>query len=69
MYNGMLISVFDLLTDLLSATTMEADYVNALRDFWLADANLQNILTGAGDGEMNFSGSAMMPANDSGADH
>ena len=68
-YNGMLISVFDLLNDLLSATNMEADYVNAIRDFWLADANLQNTLTGAGDGEMNFSGSAMMPAGDGGAEH
>ena len=69
MYNGMLISVFDLLNDLLSATNLEADYVNALRDFWLADANLQNTLTGASDGEMNFSASAMVPENDAGADH
>lgn len=69
MYNGMLISVFDLLNDLLSATTMESNYVNALRDFWIADANLQNTLTGAGNGDMNFSGSAMMPANDAGAEH
>ncbi len=69
MYNGMLISVFDLLNDLLSATTLEADFINALRDFWLADANLQNTLTGASDGEMNFSGSAMMPASDSDAEH
>ncbi|MBX2884822.1 MAG: TolC family protein [Granulosicoccus sp.] len=69
MYNGMLISVFDLLRDLLSATTIESNYVNALRDFWLADTRLQNTLTGAGDGEMNFSGSAMMPANDAGAEH
>lgn len=68
-YNGMLISVFDLLRDLLSATTMESDYVNALRDFWLADAGLQNALTAAGDGEMNLSGSAMMAANDNGAGH
>ena len=68
-YNGMLISVFDLLSDLLSATTMESDYVNAVRDFWLADANLQNTLTGAGDGDMNFSASAMMPANEGGAGH
>ena len=28
-YNGMLISVFDLLNDLLSATNMEAEYVDA----------------------------------------
>ena len=69
MYNGMLISVFDLLKDLTSATTMESSYVNALRDFWLADANLQTTLTSAGDSEMNFSGSAMMPKNNAGAEH
>lgn len=68
-YNGMLISVFDLLSDLLSATTLEASHVNAVRDFWLADANLQSTLAGAGDGEMNFSGSAMMPAGDAGGGH
>lgn len=68
-YNGMLISVFDLLSNLLSATTMESDYVNAMRDFWLADAGLQNALTAAGDGEMNLSGSAMMAANDDGPGH
>jgi len=60
-YNGMLISVFDLLRDVVAATTIESDYLNALRDFWVADANLQLALTGAGGGEMNFAGSSMMP--------
>ena len=68
-YNGMLISVFDLLNDLLAATNMESDYVNSVRDFWLADANLQTTLTGANGGELNFSAGAMIPANESGADH
>jgi len=58
LYNGMLISVFDLLSDLLSATDMEVDYVNAVRTFWLADTNLQSVLTGAGGAEMSFDGGA-----------
>ncbi len=61
-YNGMLISVFDLLSDLLSATNMEADYVNSIRAFWLADTNLQSVLTGAGSAEMNFASDAAMAA-------
>jgi len=68
-YNGMLISVFDLLNDLLSATSMEAEYVDALRTFWLAETNLQSVLTGAGSAEMNFAGSAMMPAAGGGEGH
>ena len=68
-YNGMLISVFDLLSDLLAATTLEASHVNAVRDFWLADANLQSTLAGAGDGMLDCSGSAMMPAADDDGGH
>jgi outer membrane protein TolC len=58
LYNGMLISVFDLLSDLLSVTDMEVEYVNAARTFWLADTNLQSVLTGAGSAEMSFAGGA-----------
>jgi outer membrane protein TolC len=56
LYNGMLISVFDLLSDLLSATDMEVDHVNAVRAFWLADTNLQSVLTGVGSAEMSLAG-------------
>lgn len=63
MYNGMLISVFDLLEDMRGATQMKSSYVNALRDFWLADTNLQQALTGSGTQSMNFEGSAMMPSS------
>lgn len=68
-YNGMLISVFDLLNELLSATNMEADYVNSLRSFWLAETNLQSVLTGAGSAEMNFAGSAAMPYSGASEEH
>lgn len=60
-YNGMLISVFDLLRDVVAATTIESDYLNALRDFWVADANLQLALTGGSPMAMNFAASSMMP--------
>jgi outer membrane protein TolC len=59
MFNGMLISVFDLLDDLRSAMSMESAYVNAIKDFWIADANLQQALTGSGMPGMNFEGAAM----------
>ena len=59
MYNGMLISVFDLLDDLRAAMAMQSGYLDAVRDFWLADANLQQALTGSGMANMNFEGSAM----------
>lgn len=62
MYNGMLISVFDLLDDLRTATRLQSGYIDAVRDFWLADANLQQALSGAGMANMNFEGSTMMPA-------
>ncbi len=65
-YNGMLISVFDLLNDLRDATMTEAEYVNALRDFWLADSNLQQALTGAGGSQMNFASGMNMAAGDDG---
>lgn len=68
-YNGMLISVFDLLKDLLSATNTEAEYVDALRAFWLAETNLQSVLTGAGSAEMDFAGSAAMPASGGSEEH
>ena len=66
-YNGMLISVFDLLNDLLSATMMEADYVTAMRDFWLADTNLQQVLTGAGGSQMSFADASSLAGASGGA--
>ena len=69
-YNGMLISVFDLLNDLLDATNMESEAVNASRDYWLADANLQQVLTGTGGSEMIFTGGMnMADESGGGAEH
>jgi outer membrane protein TolC len=53
-YNGMLSSVFELLADARATVASVNAYVEAQRDFWLAEANLQMALTtgspGAGPG-------------------
>ena len=59
-YNGMLGSAFDLLADTrLSVVAVNAS-IEALRDFWLADTDLQTTLTGTSPGAMTAmrSGSA-----------
>jgi outer membrane protein TolC len=43
-YNGMLISVFELLADAREQVAGVSGYVQALRDFWIADTNLQTAL-------------------------
>jgi outer membrane protein TolC len=49
-YNGMLISVFELLTDAREQVAGVSGYVQALRDFWIAETNLQTALTGRSPG-------------------
>jgi outer membrane protein TolC len=46
-YNGMLISVFELLADARQQVASVSAYIDALREFWIAEANLQLALTGA----------------------
>jgi len=57
-YNGMLIGVFELLADSREQVRAVTDAVQALRDYWMADANLQTALTGRSPA----GGSAMAPA-------
>lgn len=45
-YNGMLIGVFDLLADTRSQILSVTGYVEALRDYWVADADLQMAMVG-----------------------
>ena len=45
-YNGMLIGVFELLADARSQITSVNGYIEALRDFWLAQADLNMALIG-----------------------
>ncbi len=45
-YNGMLIGVFDLLADARSQIASVNGYIEALRDFWLAQSDMQMALIG-----------------------
>jgi hypothetical protein len=51
-YNGMLSSVWDLLDEVRNQAVAEIDAIDAQRDFWLADADLQ--LTFQGGAPTNF---------------
>jgi outer membrane protein TolC len=44
-YNGMLIGVFDLLADAREQVAAVAGYVEAQRDFWIAETDLQTALS------------------------
>jgi outer membrane protein TolC len=54
-YNGMLISVFELLADAREQVAGVTGYVQALRDFWVAETNLQTALTGRSPGASSLS--------------
>ena len=45
-YNGMLTGVFELLADAREQVSAVSGYLDALRDFWLADADLQERVNG-----------------------
>ena len=45
-YNGMLLSVFELIADSRDQVASVNAYIEALRDYWLADADLQMALNG-----------------------
>jgi outer membrane protein TolC len=49
-YNGMLIGVFELLADARTTIASVNSAIEALRDFWIADSNLQMALTGRSPG-------------------
>ena len=46
-YNGMLISVFELLADAREQILGVNGYIEALKDFWVADTDMQTALGGA----------------------
>lgn len=58
-YNGMLISVFEILADARSQIISVDAYLNALRDFWLSDINL----TASLQGTSIFNSSVQMTTN------
>lgn len=67
-YNGMLIGVFELLADARSQITSVNGYIEALRDFWLAQADLDSAQIGpVGFSAMPPSTTPASSMNDSGA--
>ena len=67
-YNGMLIGVFELLADARSQITSVNSYIEALRDFWLAQADLDMALIGKPTMRA-VSGAGLIPAAANGAAH
>jgi outer membrane protein TolC len=60
-YNGMLIGPFELLADAREQVGSVKAYVEALRDFWVADTHLQTAISGRSPGA-GFSAKASSPA-------
>lgn len=61
-YNGMLASVFELLTDAREQVFAINAYIDALRDYWLADTDLHNATTAGSPGAMGRPGGTRTPA-------
>ena len=68
-YNGMLISVFELLADAREQVASVNASIEALRDFWLADANLQLAQSGGSPVGRAPQAAAAAPTGSSGARH
>lgn len=68
-YNGMLISVFELLADSREQISGVTAYVEALRDFWVAQTNLQTALTGRSPGSASSAPPSAAAAAPAGGGH
>jgi len=68
-YNGMLISVFELLADSREQVAAANGYIETLRDFWIAESDLQMALTGRSPGGLQPMGRARPAAAASGGGH
>lgn len=69
-YNAMLISAFELLADARAQVAAVNAAIEAARDFWVADTDLQAALAGAGGSMRAFARSAnAMPVAESGGAH
>jgi len=69
-YNGMLISIFELLADARQQVASVNASIEALRGFWVAEASLQLAMTGKSPGSMNLARGASSTAAEAGAgDH
>ncbi len=63
-YNGMLISVFDLLKNAKKSLQTQIRHIESLRDFWLADNQLRHTLVAAGSISMQFTSPSMASSGD-----
>jgi outer membrane protein TolC len=68
-YNGMLISVFELLANAREQIASVNAYIEALRDFWIADSELQLALNGKSPSGPSRSRAVIMPAGGSAGGH
>ena len=68
-YNGMLMSVFELLADSREQVAAVNGYIESLRDFWMAESDLQMALTGRSPGAMGAGARSEAPAAASGGGH
>jgi len=66
-YNGMLISVFELLADAREQVASVNAAIEAQRDYWIADAALQAALTGSGGRSATLRGPTGAAGNGAGA--
>ena len=62
-YNGMLVSVFELLTDAREQVNAVNGYLDAQRDFWLAESDLRSALGGNLPGQPANAANAANAAN------
>jgi outer membrane protein TolC len=68
-YNGMLMSVFELLADSREQVAVVNGYIESLRDFWIAESDLQMAVTGRSPGSMQSTGGAAPKAAASAGGH
>ena len=68
-YNGMLMSVFELLADSREQVAAVNGYIESLREFWIAESELQMALTGRSPGAPSAMRTAAPGAAPSGAGH
>jgi outer membrane protein TolC len=68
-YNGMLMSVFELLADARQQIAAVSATIDAQRDFWLAETALNLALTGQSPGNMTLSTGGFQTTGAGGAEH
>jgi outer membrane protein TolC len=68
-YNGMLISVFELLVDARQQIASVNAYIEALREFWIADVNLELATLARSPGGMQMGPTGIRSGADATAPH